>query len=56
MKEKQIEGWFKYDKDSRRFHRFLIEGDDGLVGSVYVPKTQDVPEKILLTYIERVSK
>jgi len=49
--EKEIKGTFRYDQDSKRFHRFKIETDSGIVGTVYVPKDkQSMPNKLILEY------
>ena len=37
--KKEVESNFRYEQDSKRFHRFKIETDAGIVGTVYVPKT-----------------
>jgi hypothetical protein len=40
---------FKFDQDSKRFHRFQIDTDVGIVGTIYVPKDKEsMPEKITL--------
>ena len=36
--EKEVKGKFRYEQDSKRFHRLKIETDAGIVGNVYVPK------------------
>jgi len=36
--EKEITGKFQYEQDSKRYHRFQIITDEGIVGTVYVPK------------------
>ena len=49
--EKEVTGRFKYEQDSKRFHRFKIETDTGIVGTVYVPKTKEsMPKKLILEY------
>ncbi len=49
--EKEIKGKFKYEQDSKRYHRFKIETDTGIVGTVYVPKDkQSMPKKLILKY------
>ena len=51
MNEKEIKGLFKYQQDSKRYHRFKIETDSGVVGTVYVPKKMDeMPKKLILKY------
>ena len=47
----EAKGIFIFDQDSKRFHRFRIEGEDGIVGNLYVPKDcKGVPKKIVLDY------
>jgi len=50
--QKTIEGEFKYEQDSKRFHRFKVEVPGGeIVGKIYVSKKMEkIPEKILLVY------
>jgi len=47
---KEIKGQFRYEQDSKRYHRFKIEtGDADIVGTVYVPKECDpLPDKLIL--------
>ena len=52
--QKEITGKFRYDKDSKRFHRFKIETEDGVTGSVYVPRDKiSMPKKIILEYADK---
>jgi len=52
--KKEIIGKFRYEKDSKRFHRFKIETDAGVVGTVYVPKDKtNMPKKIVLEYADK---
>ena len=52
--EKEIIGKFKFDQDSKRFHRFQIETDVGIVGTVYIPKNKSsMPKKITLVYANK---
>ena len=37
-----------FDKDSRKFHRFVIDEGQGLVGAIYIPKSQDVPKEVTI--------
>ena len=41
---------FRYEQDSKRFHRFKIVDPDGKVtGSIYIPKDmKPIPSKLLL--------
>ena len=46
---KEVKGTFKYEQDSKRYHRYSIETDSGVVGTVYVPKDmKELPERIVL--------
>ena len=38
-----------YDKDSRKYHRFLIAENQGVTGSIYVSKATAVPDTIIVT-------
>jgi hypothetical protein len=54
--KKEIKGKFRYEQDSKRFHRFKIETDTdtGVVGTVYVPKDKvTMPKKIVLEYADK---
>jgi hypothetical protein len=45
----EVFGKFRYDQDSKRYHRFRIETDAGIIGTVYVPKNRhSIPEKLTL--------
>jgi len=49
--EKEITGKFQYEQDSKRYHRFQIITDEGIVGTVYVPKNiEAMPMSITLEY------
>ncbi len=49
--EKEVRGKFKYEQDSKRYHRFIIVTDTGIVGTVYVPKDKEsMPKKLILEY------
>lgn len=50
---KEVKGTFIFDQDSKRYHRFKIETDAGVVGTLYVPKDADcIPKTIMLKYSE----
>ena len=54
--EKEITGQFRFDQDSKRFHRFQIETDVGVVGTLYIPKDlggSKLPKKITLEYASK---
>ncbi len=47
--DEEIRGEFRYQQDSKRYHRFQIETDAGVVGTLYVPKDAEaIPQKIVL--------
>ena len=49
--EGEVTGVFNYEQDSKRYHRFKIETDADIVGTVYVPKDrQSMPKKLILKY------
>ena len=49
--KKEVTGRFRFDQDSKRFHRFQIETDVGIVGTIYIPKDKEsMPKKIILEY------
>jgi len=44
----EVKGKFRFDQDSKRYHRFKIEAE-GIVGNIYVPKTASgIPKRIVL--------
>lgn len=48
---KEIKGLFRYEQDSRRYHRFKIETEAGIVGVVYIPKdSEGMPKRLILEY------
>ena len=49
--ENEVIGKFIYEMDRKRYHRFKIKADSGIVGTVYVPKDkQSMPKKLILEY------
>ncbi len=42
----EIELVAHYDQDSKRYHRFIIDAGQGIVGNIYIPKSEKVPEKV----------
>ena len=56
--KKEITGKYRFDQDSKRFHRFRIETDVGVVGTVYIPKDMGgskLPKRITLEYASKDS-
>jgi hypothetical protein len=54
--KKEVTGLFRFDQDSKRFHRFQIETNVGIVGTVYIPKDlggEKLPKKITLEYVSK---
>ena len=50
----EISGKFIYEQDSKRYHRFQIETEQGIVGTVYVPKDlEPLPDRIVLDRVEK---
>lgn len=48
-----VEGVFKYEQDSKRYHRFKIETETGIVGTVYIPKeSEGMPQRLILEYAD----
>jgi len=46
---KEIKGTFKYEQDSKRYHRYRIEASGGIVRTLYIPKDAgEIPERIVL--------
>ena len=46
---KEIKGNFRFDLDSKRYHLVRIVTEDGVTGSIYLPKSTDgKPENIIL--------
>ena len=44
----ETKGTFKYSGDSKRFHRYELKAEDGIVGSLYVPRDIDkIPDKLV---------
>ncbi len=39
--KKEVKGTFKYNGDSKCFHRYEIEAESGIVGSLYMPQDID---------------
>jgi hypothetical protein len=35
-----------YDQDSKRYHRFIIEDGQGVVGTIYISKGEEVPKEL----------
>lgn len=52
--KKEITGKFRYEQDSKRYHRFQIKTKDGIVGTIYIPKDKEsMPKRIVLEYADK---
>jgi len=38
-----------YDQDSKRYHRYVIDEGQGIVGNIYIPKDKDIPKELKIT-------
>ena len=51
--QKEVEGTFKYNGDSKRYHRYDLKVDEDIVGSLYVPRDIDkIPDRIVLEKVK----
>lgn len=50
-----IKGKFRYEQDSKNFHRFQIEVENKVVvGTVYISREiEEMPKKLILEYAEK---
>ena len=38
-----------YDRDSKKFHRYIINEGQGIVGNIYIPKTvESAPIRVII--------
>jgi len=54
--EKEVTSKFRFEQDTKRFHRFTIETDAGVTGTVYIPKDRQgapMPKRLILEYAGR---
>ena len=50
--DKVSKGRFEYDKDSAKYHRYQVSAQDGIVGTLYIPRdAEDIPDRIELKKI-----
>jgi hypothetical protein len=38
-----------YDQDSKRYHRYVIDEGQGIVGNIYIPKGKEIPKELEIT-------
>jgi hypothetical protein len=49
--DREIQGVFRYDKNSKRYHRFQVETESGITGTIYLPKDlKPIPRMMILEY------
>ena len=47
--DKTITGRFWFDQDSKRYYRFQVKAQEGIVGTIYIPKDKEMmPKNIIL--------
>lgn len=51
--ENEANGTFRYEQDSKRFHRYTLEADGGIVGMIYFPKDAPIPISVTLKRKDR---
>jgi len=38
-----------YDQDSKRYHRYIIDEGQGIVGNIYIPKDfKEIPKEVTI--------
>ena len=38
-----------YDRDSKKYHRYIIDEGQGIVGNIYIPKTvESAPTRVVI--------
>ncbi len=46
--EKKKEITATFDQDSKRYHRYLIDEGQGVVGTIYIPKEKEIPKEVII--------
>jgi hypothetical protein len=46
MSEKKLTA--TYDQDSKRYHRYVIDEGQGIVGNIYIPKNSEIPKELTI--------
>ena len=49
MMTEEMEIIASYDQDSKRYHRYVIDEGQGIVGNIYVPKGKEIPKELKIT-------
>ena len=47
MQEKK-ERTATFDQDSKRYHRYVVDEGQGIVGTIYIPKGKEIPEEVIV--------
>jgi len=47
MSDKQLTA--TYDQDSKRYHRYIIDEGQGVVGNIYIPKSSEIPKELTIS-------
>lgn len=37
-----------FDQDSKRYHRYIIDEGQGIVGTIYIPKGREIPREVVV--------
>lgn len=45
-----------YDQDSKRYHRFVIDEGQAVIGSIYIPKNKEIPERVTILLKTKTEK
>ena len=46
LMEKRDEVTATFDQDSKRYHRYVIDEGQEVVGTIYVPKGKEIPKEV----------
>jgi hypothetical protein len=38
-----------YNRDSKRYLRYMIDEGQGLTGTIYIPKDKEVPDNVIIS-------
>ena len=53
--EEKVEVTATYDRDSKRYHRYMIDEGQGITGTLYIPKAgEQIPEEIVIKLQENI--
>jgi len=46
LMEKKKEVIATFDQDSKRYHRYIIDEGQEVVGTIYIPKGKEIPKEV----------